>query len=172
MDENYKREGFKKFLVVGIAKENWKRKVYENEFRSLLKEQKVEAISSWEELPDGVQISRETFDEFFSNQNIDAVLVIVEGGSSSEQTFVQGGTSYVGVGFYGFYASTAAVFYSPGYLSENTIVHMQANLFETTEGNLIWGGASESYEPKNTSDVIKAVSWKMVDEISRAGFIQ
>ena len=125
-----------------------------------------------EELPEGVKISKETFDEYFSNQNIDAVLVIVEGGSSSEQTFVQGGTSYVGVGFYGFYASTAAVFYSPGYLSENTIVHMQANLFETTEGNLIWRGSSESYEPKNLKETIKAVSNQVISELYIEGYIK
>ncbi|MCW8806293.1 MAG: hypothetical protein OQK56_07535, partial [Ignavibacteriaceae bacterium] len=33
IDDAYKGMKFKKVLVVGMAKEEWKRKVYENEFR-------------------------------------------------------------------------------------------------------------------------------------------
>jgi hypothetical protein len=76
------------------------------------------------------------------------------------------------MGFYGFYFSTAAVFYSPGYLSEEKIVHMKTNLYETDEGKIIWSARSQSYEPKNTKEVIQRVSRNVVDELYLAGFVK
>ena len=49
---------------------------------------------------------------------------------------------------------------------------MKSELFETSEGKLIWSANSSSYEPKNTGDVIKTVSKEVVEEISKSGFFQ
>jgi len=171
-DETFAGKEIKKVLVLGIAKEDWKKKVYENEFRSQLLKHNLEVLTAWQELPKGEDLNKETFKKYFNDKNVDAVLVVIAAGESTEETLYSGGASHVYMGFYGFYFSTASVFYSPGYLSEEKIVHMKTNLYETDEGKIIWSARSQSYEPKNTKEVIQTVSRNVVDELYLAGFVK
>ncbi len=171
-NESFQEAGFKKILVFGMAGKEWKKKVYENEFGTVFKKYNVETVIAWQVLPKGEQLTIETFEKYFEDQNIDAVLVAVETGKSTKETVYGGGSSYVSAGFRGFYISTSPVYQVPGYLSEETIIYMDTKLFETKEGKLVWSATSESYEPKSTSDVIKFVSLIVVDELFQEGFIK
>jgi hypothetical protein len=171
-NESYKKEGFKKILVFGMAGKEWKKKAYENEFGTVFKKYNVETVIAWQVLPKGEQLTIETFEKYFHDQNIDAVLVTRETGESTEETMYGGGTSFVAMGFNGFYISTSPIYQVPGYLSEEKIIHMDTKLFETKEGKLVWSATSESYEPKSTSEVIKFVSLIVVDELYQEGFIK
>ena len=173
VDETFSGKEIKKILVLGMAKDEWKRKVYENEFRSQLLNHNGEVLLAWQELPKGEQLNRETFEKYFREKNVDAILAAIEGGESADKTLYGGsGSSHVYVGFYGFYASTASFYYNSEFLAEEKIVHMRTNLYETTDGKIIWSAKSQSYEPKNTGDVVKTVSNKVVNEISRMGYIK
>jgi len=173
VDETFSGTEFKKILVLGLTTDEWKKKVYENEFRSQLISPNVEVLTAWQELPKGEQLNKETFEKYFKDKNVDAVLVAIEGGESTDKTLYSGGgSSHVYVGFYGFYASTASFYFNSEYLAEEKIVHMRTNLYETNEAKLIWSAKSQSYEPENTGDVIKAVSKNVVGELNRLGYIK
>jgi len=172
VDDAYKGMQIKKVLVVGMAKEEWKRKVYENEFRSQLIKHNVEVLTAWQELPKGETISKETFYKYFSDKNIDAVFVVMAAGSKTETTLSKGGSANVYVGFYGFYVSSASYYYSPVTTSEESVVYMQTNIYETTDGTLIWSIKSQSFEPQNTGDVIKTVSYNVVSKLAMDGYIK
>ena len=172
VDDAYKVIQFKKVLVVGMAKEEWKRKVYENEFRKDLMQHNVQVLTAWQELPKGETISKEVFYKYFSDKNIDAVFVVMAAGSKTEETMTSSGSSNVYVGFYGFYVSSASYFYSPVTTSQETVVYMKTNIYETSEGTLIWSIKSQSFEPQNTGDVIKTVSYNVVSELAQQGYIK
>jgi len=172
VDDAYKGMQFKKVLVVGMAKEDWEKKVYENEFRKDLMTHNVEVLTAWQELPKGETISKDVFYKYFSDKNIDAVFVVMAAGSKTEETMTSGGSSNVYVGFYGFYVSSAQYFYSPVTTSEETIVYMKTNIYETSKGTLIWSVKSQSFEPQNTGDVIKTVSYNIVNELAQQGYIK
>ena len=172
VDKNFAGKELKKVLVLGIAKEEWKKKVYENEFRTELRKHNIEVLTAWQELPKGEKLTKETFEKYFNDKNVDAVLVAIATGESTEETLYSGGASHVYMGFYGFYFSTSTLFYSPGYLAEEKIVHMKTNLYETGEGKIIWSARSQSYEPKNTKEVIQRVSRNVIDELFLAGFVK
>jgi len=173
VDETFSGTEFKKILVLGLTTDEWKKKVYENEFRSQLISPNVEVLTAWQELPKGEQLNKETFEKYFKDKNVDAVLVAIEGGESTDKTLYSGGgSSHVYVGFYGFYASTASFYFNSEYLAEEKIVHMRTNLYETKDAKLIWSAKSQSYEPANTGDVIKAVSKNVVGELNRLGYIK
>jgi len=172
VDDAYKGMQFKKVLVVGMAKEDWKKKVYENEFRSQLIKHNVEVLTAWQELPKGETISKETFYKYFSDKNIDAVFVVMAAGSKTETTMTKGGSANVYAGFYGFYVSSASYYYSPVTTSEESVVYMQTNIYETTDGTLIWSVKSQSFEPQNTGDVIKTVSYNVVSKLASDGYFK
>ena len=173
-DQAFTGKEIKKILVLGMTTDEWKKKVYENEFRSQLLTYNVEVLTAWQELPKGEQLNRETFEKYFKDKNVDAVLVAIEGGESTDKTLYTAGSGnvYVGVGFYGFYASTASYYFNSDYLAEEKVVHMRTNLYETKDAKLIWSAKSQSFEPKNTGDVVKAVSNNVVGELYRQGFIK
>ena len=173
-DETFVGKEIKKILVLGMTTDEWKRKVFENEFRSQLLTYNVEVLTAWQELPKGEQLNKETFEKYFKDKNVDAVLVAIEGGESTDKTLYTAGSGnvYVGVGFYGFYASTASYYFNSDYLAEEKVVHMRTNLYETKDAKLIWSAKSQSFEPKNTGDVIKAVSNDVVGELYRQGYIK
>ena len=174
VDDSFTGTGLKKILVLGLTTDEWKKKVYENEFRSELMSYNVEVLTAWQELPKGEQLNKETFEKYFKDKNVDAVLVAIEGGESTDKTLYTAGSGnvYVGVGFYGFYASTASYYFNSDYLAEEKVVHMRTNLYETTDAKLIWSAKSQSFEPKNTGDVVKTVSKNVVGELYRQGFIK
>jgi hypothetical protein len=173
-DQAFTGKEVKKILVLGMTTDEWKKKVYENEFRSQLINHNVEVLMAWQELPKGEQLNKETFEKYFKDKNVDAILVAIEGGESTDKTLYTAGSGnvYVGVGFYGFYASTASYYFNSDYLAEEKIVHMRTNLYETKDAKLIWSAKSQSFEPKNTGDVIKAVSKDVVGELYRQGYIK
>jgi len=173
-DDAFAGKEIKKILVLGMTTDEWKKKVYENEFRSQLITYNIEVLTAWQELPKGEQLNRETFEKYFKDKNVDAVLVAIEGGESTVKTLYSAGSGnvYVGVGFYGFYASTASYYFNSDYLAEEKVVHMRTNLYETTDAKLIWSAKSQSFEPKNTGDVVKAVSKNVVGELNRIGYIK
>jgi hypothetical protein len=171
-DETFLGKEIKKILVLGMTTDEWKRKVFENEFRSQLLTYNVEVLTAWQELPKGEQLNKETFEKYFKDKNVDAVLVAIEGGESTDKTLYSGGSGHVYVGFYGFYASTASYYFNSDYLAEEKVVHMRTNLYETKDTKLIWSAKSQSFEPKNTGDVIKAVSKNVVGELNRQGYIK
>lgn len=172
-DESFAGKEIKKILVLGMTTAEWKKKVYENEFRSQLLNYDVEVLMAWQELPKGEQLNKETFEKYFKDKNVDAVLVAIEGGESTDKTLYSGGgSSHVYVGFYGFYASTASYYFNSEFLAEEKVVHMRTNLYETQDAKLIWSAKSQSFEPKNTGDVIKAVSSNVIGELSHQGFIK
>ena len=174
VDDSFTGTGLKKILVLGLTTDEWKKKVYENEFRSKLMSYNVEVLTAWQELPKGEQLNKETFEKYFKDKNVDAVLVAIEGGESTDKTLYTAGSGnvYVGVGFYGFYASTASYYFNSDYLAEEKVVHMRTNLYETKDAKLIWSAKSQSFEPKNTGDVVKTVSKNVVGELYRQGFIK
>ena len=173
-DEAFAGKEIKKILVLGMTTDEWKKKVYENEFRSQLLTYNIEVLTAWQELPKGEQLNRETFEKYFKDKNVDAVLVAIEGGESTDKTLYTAGSGnvHVGVGFYGFYASTASYYFNSDYLAEEKVVHMRTNLYETKDAKLIWSAKSQSYEPANTGDVIKAVSKNVVGELNRLGYVK
>ena len=75
-----------------MAGKEWKRKAYEYEFGTVLKKYNVEAVISLQVLPKGEQLTVETFEKYFEDQNIDAVLVALETGKSTKETVYGGGS--------------------------------------------------------------------------------
>ena len=49
---------------------------------------------------------------------------------------------------------------------------MQTNIYETTDGTLIWSVKSQSFEPQNTGEVIKTVSYNVVSKLAMDGYFK
>jgi hypothetical protein len=61
---------------------------------------------------------------------------------------------------------------SAGYLSQNVVVVLETNVYETTNKKLIWSGVSETVEPDKASDVINSFGDELVGRLKSEGYFK
>jgi hypothetical protein len=59
--------------------------------------------------------------------------------------------------------------YSPDYLREDTTVRVETNVYAVTsgEGELVWTGVSDTFNPRSADKVIDALSKLLVKELTK-----
>jgi len=65
--------------------------------------------------------------------------------------------SYYG-GFYGFYGWGWGAAYAPGYLSANTVVSVETNLYTLDPDKLVWAGVTETFNPTQVSQMVNEIA--------------
>ena len=75
--------------------------------------------------------------------------------------------------FYGYYGTVYQQVYSPGYLREDTSVRVETNFYSATppNGELIWTGTSDSFNPKSAQKVIDGIVKLIVKELKKQGVL-
>jgi len=135
----------------------------------------IDAVASMDYIPYDEIIDSTTFEKYFSDLEIDAVLVSRLVGVDKERK-VKAGYAYVipynsYYGFYGHYYVAVQYANSSSYLSKNVVVVLETNLYETKDKKLIWSGISETIDPDKASDVIKSLGAVLSDKLSSEGFL-
>jgi hypothetical protein len=71
--------------------------------------------------------------------------------------------------FYGYYGTVYQQVYSPGYLREDTTVRVETNFYSarSADGDLIWTGTSDSFNPKSAQKVIDGLVKLIVKELKK-----
>jgi hypothetical protein len=61
------------------------------------------------------------------------------------------------------------VVYSPDYLSQDTKVRVETNVYATTtpDGELVWTGVSDTFNPSSADKVIEGLSKLLVKELQK-----
>ena len=75
--------------------------------------------------------------------------------------------------FYGYYGAVYPVVYSPDYLREDTTVRVETNFYDTRtpDGEIVWTGTSDTFNPRSADKAIDGVSKLIVKELSKDGIL-
>jgi hypothetical protein len=75
--------------------------------------------------------------------------------------------------FYGYYGVVYQQVYTPDYLREDTTVRIETTLYATTppDGELVWTGTSDTFNPKSARKVIDAVVKLVVKELEKEAIL-
>jgi hypothetical protein len=75
--------------------------------------------------------------------------------------------------FYGYYGTVYQQVYSPGYLRADTAVRVETNFYSATlpNGELIWTGTSDSFNPKSAQKAIDGIVKLIVKELKKQGVL-
>jgi len=87
-----------------------------------------------------------------------------------ELDYVPGGPAYGSM--YGYWDFGWGLMGRPGYLETDTIVSVETLVYSLPQDKLLWGGVSETTDPKNLDSLIKQVAKAAGEEIRKAGLIQ
>ena len=167
---------FKKVLVIGMSANPGRRSDFEDALATSLTKPGVEVIPGNSILlrPDASPIDLNYVRLQVRDFKIDAVVV-------SRLVSIKDSVTYIppdiGVpypfynSFYGYYGAISPIVYSPGYLIEEKTVRIETNVYAISgsDGQLIWTGTSDTFNPKDAQKVINGVVKLVTQQLTKDG---
>ncbi|HEY6625727.1 MAG TPA: hypothetical protein VIZ21_02115 [Ignavibacteriaceae bacterium] len=177
-DDTYQKGNIQKVLVLGIVNKEKPllRRNFEDGMARAFQEGGINATPSMDHMPYDVATDSTTFEKYFKELQVDAVVVARLVAVDAERDYKAGYlytipyNSYYG--FYGYYNAGIAYANSGGYLSQEVVVVLETNIYETANKKLIWSGVSETVEPDKASDVINSFGSELVGRLKSEGYFK
>lgn len=177
-NDSYQKANIEKVLVLGIVNKEKPllRRNFEDGMAKAFNDGGIYATPSMDHMPYDVAIDSTAFEKYFKELDVDAVVVSRLVAVDANRDFKAGYlytipyNSYYG--FYGYYYAGISYANSSGYLSQNVVVVLETNIYETMDKKLIWSGISETVEPDKASDVINSFSDELVSKLRSEGYFK
>ncbi len=162
-DENYKgKHVLQDVLIIAVTNDETIRRLYEDAFVDKLSKEGVKSVASYTLSQPDIKPTREGIDAAVSEAGAKSVLITRYLGTDTKEhyrppqrTLIYSDPYYRGI--HGYYPMAYSEVYSPGYTVKVTTISLESNVYETTNGNLVWSTRSESINPSMTK--------KYVDEL-------
>jgi hypothetical protein len=170
-DATYGGPALHKVLVVGVQKDQGRRRVWEDSMVAALGRQGVQAEASYQVFPDQAP-APEQLTGMATRDGFDGVAA-THFVMASEHTRIYGdgfgypyGYGWRGRGFWG-------PPYGPPYAESETRADYQTDVFtvDATGGKLIWSGVTRSLDPSSTKSVTDEISQVLVPELLKDGVL-
>lgn len=170
----YSGAPFHRILVLGMSAKPGVRADFEDALSKLVTGAGVEAVPGNTILlrPEGSKLDIDYLKSQVKTFKIDAVIVSRLVKVDKSITYIPGQPympyPYYG-SFYGYYGAVYPMVYTPDYLREDTTVRVETNVYAVTagEGQLVWTGVSDTFNPKSADKVIEALSKLIVKELQK-----
>ncbi|MBE0572231.1 MAG: hypothetical protein IH618_11870 [Ignavibacteriaceae bacterium] len=177
-DDTYQKGNLQKVLVLGIVNKEKPllRRNFEDGMARAFNDGGISAVVSMDHMPYDVAVDSTSFEKYFKELDVDAVVVSRLVAVDADRDYKAGYlytipyNSYYG--FYGYYYAGISYANSAGYLSQNVVVVLETNIYETTNKKLIWSGVSETVEPDKASDVINSFGSELVSRLKTEGYFK
>ena len=177
-DPEYKGPPLQKILVIGIIKDDIKRRSFEQEFTKLISGQGLTGIASYTLLPD-LQSADEKSEVLAVVEKVgaDGVMVVTLQGVSKEKRDVPPSVDYVptmgyGYGMYGYYGMRHTAVYNPGYTVTDTVVRMDTKLFAVSTEKMIWAGKTESFNASSSAAIVSELEKLVISDMKKSGVVK
>ena len=165
---------FRKILVVGMSDKVEVRANFEDALSAKVARPGIEAIPGNTILlrPEGTKVNLDYIKDQIRANKIDGVLVSRLVKVDKNITYVPGEAFYpypYYSTFYGYYGTVFPVVYSPGYLKEEKKIRIETNFYSTVgpDGELVWTGMSDTFNPSSTKKAIDSVVKLVVKELEK-----
>lgn len=177
-DDNYAKGSISNVLVLGIFSKDKPllRRNFENGITQAFKEDGINATPSMDHMPYDVTVDSTTFEKYFKDLNVDAVVVSRLLAIDKKRDYQSGYLytipfSYY-YGFYSFYYTGIAYANSSGNLTTDVVVVLETNIYATADKKLIWSGISETMDPDKASDVIYSFGKTLTSTLKKEGYFK
>jgi len=179
-DKTYKGPTLKKILVIGVIKEESRRRSFENEFVRLITNDVRTGIASHTVLGDlKTHANKESVLAAVEKSGADGVIIVTTHGVTQQKRvtpmtvdYIPGAASYGGYGdMYGYYGLSHAYVFNQGNTVSETILRVDTKLFEVASEKMIWSGKTETLNPKSATKLIAEFEQQVIRDMRRNGFI-
>lgn len=177
-----------KVYIIGIAKNDTNRRIFEDELRSQLQAYGRTGISSYQDLPASKETDKSVIEAKAKQQGADAVFLTRATGQRTEQVVNPGrissydtGPRYSGRrGYYpdpyyrnygSYYSRSYDIVYEPATVTDFQIVTLEANLYDVKTEDLIWSAQLETVVDSGIQNLIKDFVAQVVKDLKEQGLI-
>lgn len=175
----YSGPAFHRILILGMSANPGVRADFEDAMSKLVAHDGVEAIPGNTILlrPVGTKLDLNYLKTQVRDFKIDAVIVSRLVAVDTKTTYVPGQPYIMPYpyyrSFYGYYGSIYPVVYSPDYLREDKTVRVETNVYATSvpDGEIVWTGISDTFNPKSADKAIEGLSTLLVKELQKQGIL-
>ena len=161
-----------KVLVVGVARNQTKRRIFEDSLVNNLKAEGVDGVSSYTIDSERVEPTEAAIRAMVQQSGTVAVLVThVVGSDEKNRYFPAIGGTFVDRGYYGglysYYPMVFNYVYMPAQNVSTEIVTLETGLYLASSGQLIWIGRSEAVNPEMTKKYYTALTRLFVKDLRK-----
>ena len=161
-------------LIVGISEDLSIRKLFEDTFEKHFTQAGVKAVSSMAILATEKELDKDTIKSAAVENSMETVLVTHLAASGNKKVYQPGPT---GPGrstrqFGNYYPFVVDSIHHPGRFKDRQFVKLVTNLYETSTEDQIWGGVSESIEPKSTERIIQTLVGEIIKDMRKNNLIK
>jgi hypothetical protein len=175
MNPNYTGKHFQRILVLGMSDKTEVRANFEDALSSKIQRPGIETIPGNQILlrPEGTKVDLDYIKAQVRANKVDAVIVSRLVKIDKNMKYVPGTTYYMPYPYYGtFYGYYGAIYqqvYTPGYLREEKKIRIETNLYSTAtpDGELVWTGISDTFDPSSAKKAIDGVVKLVVKELEK-----
>jgi len=177
---NYQGQKFHKVLVIGVARDTEVRADFEDGLAAQIARPGMQMIPGNQILLRPDPQAKPDLDYLraqIRDNQIDAVVVTrllrvdKEVISIPSSTYVAPFPYYYS--FYGYLGAVYPVVFDPGYTREDTTVSVETNVYATSkaDGDLVWTGVSESFNPKSAKKVADGLIKELPQQMEKDGLL-
>jgi hypothetical protein len=149
-DPAYRGPGFRKVLVLGVARDMTTRRVFEDIMAQRVAATGVEAMPAYLWLPDGGKVPEATLDAAVKQSGADALLMSrvrqVDRRTDVYTTMAPGPAfGPWGPGWYGWYSG----WYPVTEVRQYDVAVVETTVFDAASKRVVWTGMTETYAPRS-----------------------
>lgn len=171
-DPNYQGGKLQDVLVIGVARVQTNRRLFEDKFVAQLKSYGTNAIASYSVIPSEEKLDKETVDTEIKRLGIDAVIETRLVNVNQEKQYIprsgRYGPLYTGDNWYGAYSRGYELANARGYFAIYNVARLETNIYYTKTEKLIWSSLSdtiiEDSVEKAIESVIKAITKSLAED--------
>lgn len=170
-------KSFNNILVLGVAKEERNRRMYEDKMVESLAMVGAKAVASYQILPKLDENSETSVKELVAKNHHDGVLVISLVRVKRERHRVEAQSyvvpnGYYGRGYYGHYMTSYSIVNEPSYDVTRYSVVWETNFYDVESKQLIWSGRSTTLRPQSAGKAIPSMTSAVSRELKKDGILQ
>ncbi len=172
-DPNYRAVPVKRIFIVAVMPNDMYRVQFENALAQALISKGFEAATSASVFPPG-QLDKDKVQQYVTDNQVDLVIVQRLTKKTYEE-YVPPSVAYVPPapyygGWYGYYGYGYGAVYSPGYVTEQTNVLAETNVYSTrTQPEaLVWSGNSNTFNVQDAASAAQSLSSQLVADLVKA----
>lgn len=167
---------FSSFFVIGIGRNDARRRLYENRMVQALERHGAKAQASWSVFPDSEELNKEDVLAVVAKGGFDGVILTQVLGVDQQHQYVEGRTTYVPTSnvdlYMPDYDQKYDVVREPGYYETKTTFNVETVLYTADEGTKIWWALSETVNPDTVEEIIESVANAAADRMKADGLIR
>ena len=91
--------------------------------------------------------------------------------NEKETRYVPGSYPTPYYSFYGYYGWAQPIAYSSGYYQTDRLVGIETNIYDTSDGKLVWSGLTQTSNPSDVRKLVADTAKKVRQEMKKYGFI-